>query len=222
MKKSILEIVLLAFALSGLVFDNCLFAQKAAANTKPITQTSVLATLQSTESAVNSKKASVKQPCKVKPYIKSASCTGVNDGAVELEHLSGTPPYTYEWSNGAITKDVSALTIGTYSVKVTDATGCIASLAIEIPAAATFIVKATSTSASSPNSADGNLDIDVEGGVAPFTYLLTDISDPYHVKNIKQSSEKFNGLKKGRYIVNVVDSKGCISSVSLVIKSLDK
>ncbi len=59
-------------------------------------------------------------------YIVGADvCTpGGNDGAADLILTSGSAPYTYSWSNGANTEDISNLTIGTYTVTVGDNLGC--------------------------------------------------------------------------------------------------
>ena len=45
------------------------------------------------------------------------------DGSIDLTVTSGTQPYSYIWSNGAITEDVNNLSPGTYSVEVTDSKG---------------------------------------------------------------------------------------------------
>ncbi|HLP20093.1 MAG TPA: T9SS type A sorting domain-containing protein, partial [Chitinophagales bacterium] len=55
----------------------------------------------------------------------STSCSG-NDGAANLTASGGTPSYTYQWSNGAISEDISSLSAGTYIVTVTDANSCTA------------------------------------------------------------------------------------------------
>ena len=47
---------------------------------------------------------------------------GVDDLSVTLNGV--TSYYTYSWSNGATTQDISSLTTDTYSVTVTDANGC--------------------------------------------------------------------------------------------------
>ena len=50
-------------------------------------------------------------------------CEGDCSGNIDLTHLSGIPPYTYQWSNGANTQDLEDLCVGSYIVTVTDANG---------------------------------------------------------------------------------------------------
>ncbi len=46
------------------------------------------------------------------------------DGSVSISVSGGTPSYTYAWSNGATTQNLSGLSGGTFSVTVTDTNGC--------------------------------------------------------------------------------------------------
>lgn len=54
-------------------------------------------------------------------------------GTATVNVLSGTPPFTYLWSNLQTTPTIVNLTGGTYSVKVTDASGCTKTRSVIVP-----------------------------------------------------------------------------------------
>ena len=51
-------------------------------------------------------------------------CNGTSSGAITPLATLGTGPYTYLWSNGASTPQLTNMPAGTYTLQVTDATGC--------------------------------------------------------------------------------------------------
>ncbi|MCB0596832.1 MAG: T9SS type A sorting domain-containing protein [Lewinellaceae bacterium] len=57
---------------------------------------------------------------------------GNGTGSIALLLQGGSPPYAYEWSNGADTRDISQLAAGTYSLTVTDGLGCTASFTFDL------------------------------------------------------------------------------------------
>ena len=61
-----------------------------------------------------------------------ASWTATGEGSIDLRVGGGVPPYAYEWSNGATSQDLAHLSPGTYTARVTDATGCTNSLTVTI------------------------------------------------------------------------------------------
>jgi len=56
--------------------------------------------------------------------ITNASELGANDGSAVLIVSGGTPTYTYDWSNGAISYENSNIMVGTYYYTITDANNC--------------------------------------------------------------------------------------------------
>ncbi|WP_310556177.1 T9SS type A sorting domain-containing protein, partial [Flavobacterium sp.] len=67
----------------------------------------------------------------------NVSCFGGATGAASVSSSGGTSPYTYAWSNGAVTSSITGLSANTYTCTVTDANFCTAtrSFTITQPAA---------------------------------------------------------------------------------------
>jgi gliding motility-associated-like protein len=54
------------------------------------------------------------------------TCNSGNDGMIEVNVTQGTAPYTYSWDNSTSTSNIANdLYVGTHTVTVTDANGCI-------------------------------------------------------------------------------------------------
>ncbi len=60
--------------------------------------------------------------------VQMAGCAGLADGSIDLSVTGGVLPYSFLWSNGAVSEDITGLTAGTYTVTVTDANGCAGTL----------------------------------------------------------------------------------------------
>jgi hypothetical protein len=65
-------------------------------------------------------------------FTEKESAPGAADGSIDLLIISGEAPFTYQWSNGATTEDLSGLTSGNYTVTVTAANGCSKVLSIPL------------------------------------------------------------------------------------------
>ncbi|MEZ5039866.1 MAG: FG-GAP-like repeat-containing protein [Saprospiraceae bacterium] len=63
--------------------------------------------------------------------IISATC-GQSNGSADIEVISGTAPYTYQWSNGTSNQDLSNAPEGEYTVSVTDGDACPVSFTLGI------------------------------------------------------------------------------------------
>jgi gliding motility-associated-like protein len=138
--------------------------------------------------------------------VTNTSCTGTgDDGAVDLTVTGGTAPYTYLWSNGAITEDISGLVTGNYTVTITDANGCTAIASGDVISSASSIsVLTTVTNVSCFGGNNGAVDLTVTGGTAPYSFLWSNGA----------VSEDISGLTPGNYSVVINDAGGCILNAS--------
>ncbi len=68
----------------------------------------------------------IDEPALLEPSVLSITpdCDNSGSGVIDLTIVGGTTPYSYLWSNGAITQDITGLVAGSYDVTITDANGC--------------------------------------------------------------------------------------------------
>ncbi|WP_052084267.1 Ig-like domain-containing protein [Dokdonia sp. MED134] len=134
--------------------------------------------------------------------VTDVTCFGGNDGEIDLEPSGGTPPYEFEWSNGATTEDLTGLSVGSYTVVVTDSYGCEleATAVVSGPAKAVSIKPDTViTDVSCFDGDDGAINITPDGGTAPYTYIWSNGATTQDISN----------LEAGSYTVTVVDANSC-------------
>ncbi len=60
----------------------------------------------------------------INAYVTNGTCTNGNLGSIAIEVTGGLEPYTYSWSSGETTADLSELPAGEYLLTVTDSRGC--------------------------------------------------------------------------------------------------
>jgi len=58
-------------------------------------------------------------------YLNKNDATNGSNGSVQTYISSGTPPFTYLWSNGQTTPNITGLNEGNYTLTVTDINGCV-------------------------------------------------------------------------------------------------
>ena len=142
-------------------------------------------------------------PLQVNAITSDIDCFGNNSGSIDLTVSDGATPYSFIWSNGSTTEDLSNLSAGTYTVVVTDAAGqsYTSSYTITEPSAITATYTITNVTTSGGN--DGAIDLTPSGGVPPFTFYWS----------TGQNTEDIFSLIAGTYDVWIVDANMCYINV---------
>ncbi|OWY25516.1 adhesin, partial [Sphingobacteriales bacterium UPWRP_1] len=139
----------------------------------------------------------------------NAAC-GLNNGSINLSASGGTAPYTYSWSNGANTQNLSNLAPGSYSVTVTTAGGCTASAVTSITNLAGPTSAVVASSALCGN-ANGGMNLTVSGGTPPYDYNWSN----------GNSFEDLVGASAGLYTVTVTDANNCTTVAGATITNIN-
>ena len=112
---------------------------------------------------------------------------------------TGQSPFSFLWSTGQTTQNISGLCPGVYSVTVTDANACTASASAPVTAGF-FNAFVTPTNATCNGCCDGTATATVSGGFPPYTYSWSCSG---------QTASSITGLCTGNCVITVTDSIGC-------------
>ncbi len=137
----------------------------------------------------------------------SPLCFGENTGSIDGVGTGGTPPYTFVWSNGQTTQDITGLVAGFYGLTVTDGNGCMsfASTTLFEPNLLTANIT-LNADASCQGSLDGQLTTNPSGGTLPYTYAWSHDN----TLNIPNPTD----LNPGSYEVTITDANGCTTTAN--------
>ena len=156
-------------------------------------------------------------PFTLSATVKNVSCNSANigvsnDGNINLSVTGGTAPYTYSWSNGATTQDISNLIAGSYSISVTDAVGQVETAYYTVLSPSTISVTYTVTSTSAPGVSDGAVNVNVSGGTTPLSYYWDNSASGYSA-----TTQDLSNVLAGTYAYYVIDDNGCYELYSIVV-----
>ncbi len=142
--------------------------------------------------------------------IVNASCFGYNDGAIQVNFEGGTTPYSFSWSSGQQTQNISQLTAGVYTISANDANNCgPVTLDVTVAQPTQIIIQNDSILNVSCNGlSNGGIFNTVSGGVPGYTFIWNGNNSP---------TEDLIGVGAGDYSLIVTDATNCTSSQQFTI-----
>ncbi|MFM7021413.1 MAG: gliding motility-associated C-terminal domain-containing protein [Flavobacteriales bacterium] len=139
----------------------------------------------------------------------TTSCLGTVDGVAYAIPSGGTGPFTFSWNTGSTNDSITGLTLGVYTVVVTDSLGCADTSDVSITSPTGISLSITHTDAVC--ICNGDATVTATGGTAPYTYLWNDLS--------AQTTIQATNLCAGNYRAKVTDANGCKDSIPVSISN---
>jgi hypothetical protein len=135
--------------------------------------------------------------------VHHISCAGSTNGSIDIE-VANNAVSSFSWDNGSTTEDLTNLSVGNYRVKIETTEGETLWASFEVTAPEALQAMITQTDIYTAV----NLDLFVQGGVAPYTYDWSNGG----------TSEDIMGITtEGIYEVNVTDANGCQLNIGTYI-----
>lgn len=137
--------------------------------------------------------------------ITNIFCDPAGTGSITANSSGGTPPYTFEWSNGATGMSITGLAAGTYTVTVTDLNECEAIVSGTVQQFPGLMLTPIATSPDCFGDTNGAAAVVVSGGTMPFSYLW----------NTGSTDPELLNIPAGTYMVTVTDAAGCSGTATV-------
>ncbi len=144
-------------------------------------------------------------------------CYGDSTGSIDITVTGGVEPYTYLWSNGATTQDISGLPAGTYTVTVTDALSdtlpCFATLDITIEEPKELLLTLDAvTNVDVMGESTGSIEVLVSEGTPDYRFQWTN-----EAGTVVDSVQNLYNQPAGDYTLTVWDAYDCPATISATI-----
>jgi gliding motility-associated-like protein len=138
----------------------------------------------------------------------AVTCFGYCDGTIDVTTTGGTTPYSFSWSTGESTEDVTNACVGNPILAITDNNGCTFNLPISITGPASGVSASESHIDATCNSNnDGSIEVTTTGGTSPYSFNWSN----------NLTTEDIGNLVAGQYDLLITDQNSCVFNLSVVI-----
>ena len=152
------------------------------------------------------------QPLVLSANVQNAlDCNDANSGSINLLVFGGTPPFTYSWSNGTTTEDLTNIPAGNYAILVSDSRGCTrtAQYSVNRPQPLTLNVETDTNVNCETRDIRQIFEAQVSGGVPP-------IQLSWSSGTVSGANNEFMTTDQdGLVVLTATDALGCTTTYSL-------
>jgi gliding motility-associated-like protein len=140
--------------------------------------------------------------------IVNLACLNDPTGSIDINVTGGTAAYSYLWTNGSTTEDISNLGSGDFTVTVTDNLGCVlnVTLTVDDPIDPMLVNPAVSN-VTCHGGSDASIILTMTGGIPSYDILWS----------TGETMAVLDSLIAGNYGVLVTDAQGCETPLSFTI-----
>ncbi len=135
------------------------------------------------------------------------ACFGENNGSATIMVSNGRMPYTYNWSNGAMSATATGLSAGMHSITVTEFDGNTFIDSVLVTEPPQMVTSSAVVSVACNGSTDGTASVSASGGTPGYTYNWSSGG----------TTSSVSGLSAGLYSVTITDLNGCEEVESIQI-----
>jgi hypothetical protein len=158
---------------------------------------------------------SIEEPSKFAATLvssKNVNCFGDSTGSIEISATGGRTPYSFSWSNGSTTQNISTLKQGTYKLTATDLSNCVSNLEVVLTQSPEIVASITTDSVYCFGTKTGKAVVLATGGTGNLSYSWNDL--------LNTKNDTLDKVNAGDYICTVEDGIGCKKNFNATINTL--
>lgn len=138
-------------------------------------------------------------------------CGGGSTDSLKAVVIGGVGPYTYMWSNGGTTQTIPVMGQGSYTVTVSDMSGCTGVEVIVTGTSTQIIAIIDVDDVTCNGNTDGSITVTATNGAPPYDYLWDAAAG-------NATTSSVSGLSTGIYTVTITDAAGCTDITTLLVE----